>query len=161
MKSDPQTDPQTDPPRYSPGWIARIPLMAYRKYRTLRAVGTITYSQCGEDILAQGILDQIGIPRPLYMDVGAYDPRHLSNTYRFYRRGCTGLLVEPNPHLFARLKRVRRRDTCLLAGLSDRTEAGPSSTGCRPRRSRPSRGPKPPTSRGRATISSRRCRSRS
>ncbi len=118
-----KNDQQTDPARYSLGWVARIPLMAYRKYQTQRAAGTITYAQYGEGVLAQGILDQVGITKPIYMDVGANDPRHLSNTYRFYRRGCSGLLIEPNPHLFARLKRVRRRDTCLLAGLSDRAEA--------------------------------------
>ncbi len=111
-----------DPPCYSLGWIVRIPLMAYRKYRHRQSDGTLSYAQCGEDILAQSILNQIGISRPVYLDVGANDPRRLSNTFRFYRQGCSGLLIEPNPRLFARLRRVRRRDTCLLAGLSDRTE---------------------------------------
>jgi FkbM family methyltransferase len=46
----------------------------------------------------------------------------LSNTYFFYEKGSHGVCVEPDPDLFAELKRVRPRDTCLNVGVGTTTE---------------------------------------
>ena len=78
-----------------------------------------SYAQCGEDILAHTILcRQMRIDRPNYVDIGAHDPVRLSNTYLLYRLGSRGLLIEPDPDCVKRLRRKRRHDTVLPAGIS-------------------------------------------
>lgn len=68
---------------------------------------------------------QLGIQHPSYLDIGANEPRRGSNTYRFYSRGSSGVLVEPNPLLVAKLSRKRRRDSIVNAGVqfNELTEA--------------------------------------
>ena len=78
-----------------------------------------SFAQCGEDILAHNILcKQLRIATPTYVDIGANDPVRFSNTYLFYRLGCRGLLIEPDPDLATRLRRKRRHDTVLEAGIA-------------------------------------------
>jgi FkbM family methyltransferase len=69
-----------------------------------------SYSQCGEDLIVDHILKLIGVAMPTYVDVGAHDPYEMNNTYLFYRRGCSGILVEPNPELLLNLTTSRPRD---------------------------------------------------
>lgn len=76
-----------------------------------------SYSQSGEDLIVDTALRGLGISRPFYVDIGAYDPRHLSNTYLFYRRGAHGICIEPQPHRWRRLRRARPRDLCLNLGV--------------------------------------------
>jgi FkbM family methyltransferase len=76
-----------------------------------------SFAQFGEDLVATGLLGTIGIEKPTYMDVGAYEPIRSNNTYAFYRRGGRGLLVEPNVALTDKLKRKRPGDTVLVAGI--------------------------------------------
>lgn len=64
------------------------------------------------------LLTELGIPQPSYLDIGAYDPIKLSNTCHFYRTGCAGICVEPNPILAESIRRVRPRDICLQAGVA-------------------------------------------
>ena len=83
-----------------------------------------TYSQCGEDVIAAYLLQSVlGIPRPTYLDIGAHDPCWLSNTYRFYRQGCRGVCVEPDPLLCRKIKRRRPRDVCLNVGICGASSA--------------------------------------
>jgi FkbM family methyltransferase len=51
----------------------------------------------------------------MYVDVGAAHPRLGSNTYSFYRRGWSGVLVEPNPRSAAELRKARPRDRVIQA----------------------------------------------
>ena len=81
----------------------------------------ISYAQCGEDLIVNHLLGLLRIPEPIYLDIGAHHPTYLSNTYFFYRKGCQGVCVEPDPRLFRRLSRGRKRDTCLNVGVG--TEA--------------------------------------
>jgi FkbM family methyltransferase len=77
----------------------------------------ISYSQFGEDLwLARRFEDQA---TGFYVDVGAYDPFNASNTLVLYRRGWTGINIEPNPLAFARLLRFRPRDINLGVAISD------------------------------------------
>ena len=46
-----------------------------------------------------------------YVEVGAYDGRHLSNTYHFEQIGWSGVLVEPDA-LMAAQCRLNRRRSC-------------------------------------------------
>jgi FkbM family methyltransferase len=75
------------------------------------------YSQCGEDIIAARILGRLKIAQPNYLDIGANHPVKLNNTYKFYERGCNGVLIEPNPFLYNELKKQRPRDKVLNIGI--------------------------------------------
>ena len=79
-------------------------LFAYR-------MSKISFSQNGEDLLIQAALAMLGIKNPKsmsYLDIGANHPFSLSNTYKFYREGGSGILVEPDPILY---KRIGQRKT--------------------------------------------------
>jgi FkbM family methyltransferase len=80
-------------------------------------VGKISYSQCGEDLIIDYIFNVLQISRPSYLDIGAYHPIHLSNTYLFYQKGSQGVCVEPDPTLFSQLTATRKRDVCLNVGI--------------------------------------------
>ena len=67
----------------------------------------ISFSQDGEDLIAWRLFNELGIPRPRYLDIGANDPERLSNTALFHLLGCDGMTVEPNPELHALLVRHR------------------------------------------------------
>jgi FkbM family methyltransferase len=59
----------------------------------------------------------LGISKPSYLDIGANEPRFISNTYFFYLRGSTGVLIEPNPFLYKKLKSARPGDIVLNTGI--------------------------------------------
>lgn len=82
-----------------------------------------SYAQCGEDVIADYLLTGLlGFTRPTYLDIGAHHPWHLSNTYAFYRKGCRGVCVEPDPVLFRRIRHARSRDVCLNVGVGSLRE---------------------------------------
>ena len=76
-----------------------------------------SFSQYGEDLLIDNILGRPAIGT--YIDVGASHPTHLSNTHRFYRRGWSGINVEPNPAKFRAFVTERERDQNLNCAVSD------------------------------------------
>ena len=51
------------------------------------------YSQEGEDIVIDRYFQHKA--KGFYVEVGAHHPFRFSNTYRFYRRGWTGVCIEP------------------------------------------------------------------
>ncbi len=77
-----------------------------------------SYSQCGEDLIVSYIFNALKVAHPTYLDIGAHHPRYLSNTFLFYRQGSHGVTVEPDPFLFSKIKRARRRDVNLNAGMA-------------------------------------------
>ncbi len=79
--------------------------------------GKVSYAQCGEDIIVEFVLEQLGITKPYYLDLGAHHPTYLSNTYMFYRKRCQGVCIEPDPNLAATIKRKRSRDVVLPIGV--------------------------------------------
>ena len=112
----------TDPKRYSVGWFLRLPEMVKRRreagqFTLLAQRSKTSHAQFGEDIVADSIFWYLHIPKPLYLDIGAYDPKFLSNTYYFYKRGGSGVCVEPDPARRSAFRRLRRRDLCLSAGV--------------------------------------------
>jgi len=74
-----------------------------------------SYSQRGEDLLSDRLLG--GKVAGYYVDVGANDPVRYNNTMRFYRRGWSGINIEPDPDSFVRLERTRPRDLNLNIGI--------------------------------------------
>jgi FkbM family methyltransferase len=77
-----------------------------------------SYAQHGEDAL---IIELLGNQLPaageaVFIDVGANHPTDISNTYLFYRKGYTGITVEPNTELAKLHRRFRKKDTTLEIG---------------------------------------------
>jgi FkbM family methyltransferase len=87
----------------------------------LNAPGTraanLSYAQQGEDLIVEKMFEFLGIARPTYLDIGAFEPIRLSNTYLFYRKGCRGVLVEPNPFRRNALVAERPGDVVLSVGV--------------------------------------------
>jgi len=83
-----------------------------------RTDAQMSFSQCGEDRIIKFVLDVLEVREYRYLDVGAYHPRRLSNTYLFYTLGGSGVLVEPNRALASAISEVRPRDVCLNVGLA-------------------------------------------
>jgi FkbM family methyltransferase len=107
-----------------PGKAALRPwVLAARRVRagTLRladlAYGYPSFSQFGED----RVLEQIFAEQAdgFYVDVGAYAPVHISNTYLLYRRGWRGINLEPDPAALVEIRRQRPRDINLPFAISD------------------------------------------
>lgn len=78
----------------------------------------LSYSQCGEDAIVDFLLKWIGIDQMTYLDLGANDPVMFSNTYRFYRSGHRGILVEADSDLAAKIRKVRPKDICVDKAVS-------------------------------------------
>lgn len=96
--------------------LKSIPLLSLandcRKW--LEGIRRGSFSQDGEDLILMKLLPQ---KRGTYLDVGANHPFKLSNTYSLYRRGWSGICIEPMPFLFSLIQRWRRRDVCLNVGV--------------------------------------------
>jgi len=76
------------------------------------------YSQNGEDYLLWEFFDHK--PTGFFIDVGAFDGIHLSNTYAFEQIGWTGICIEPHPEYFPLCSNNRKRSLCLqVACVSD------------------------------------------
>lgn len=52
-----------------------------------------------------------------YIDIGANDSSIFSNTERFYKRGWTGINIEPDPVSFEKFKEKRAKDINLNIGI--------------------------------------------
>ena len=66
------------------------------------------------------LFDLLQIACPSYIDIGAHHPWYYNNTYLFYRQGARGVNVEPDPSLYAGLRRRRRHDVNLNMGIGPR-----------------------------------------
>lgn len=53
-----------------------------------------------------------------YVDVGANHPKFGSNTYRLYRQGWSGLVIEPNTAFAKPFRLLRPRDKFVCEGVS-------------------------------------------
>lgn len=74
-----------------------------------------TFSQTGEDRIVDFYLGNL--KTGFYVDIGANDPVYQSNTYLFYKKGWSGVCVEPNILQCGLIKMVRPRDKVLNIGL--------------------------------------------
>ncbi len=77
----------------------------------------VSYSQCGEDLILDFLIQEIlKIKDVTYLDLGAHHPFFMSNTYFFYKKGFSGVLVEPDPVLCKTLRK-RWKDEVVNAGV--------------------------------------------
>jgi|HubBroStandDraft_2_1064218.scaffolds.fasta_scaffold01593_5 FkbM family methyltransferase len=67
-----------------------------------------SYSQFGEDLTLKWLFE--GVSDGFYVDVGAYHPKKFSNTYYFYRRGWSGINIDPTPGVVEQFRKARPRD---------------------------------------------------
>jgi hypothetical protein len=74
-----------------------------------------SYSQFGEDKL---ILKYFGKLDGVFVEVGAFHPVQLSQTYLLEQNGWSGALVEPLPHLAALLRSARPRSKVFECAVS-------------------------------------------
>lgn len=88
------------------------------KYPTIKP--KYSYSQVGEDIILDFFLKEK--KSGFYIDIGSYHPINLSNTYKFYERGWSGINIEPNHNKFRLFEEQRAKDINLNMGI------GPSET---------------------------------
>lgn len=76
-----------------------------------------SFSQYQEDLILDAIL---GKDKGFYIDVGANDPKKFSNTLRFYKKGWTGINIEPQPKKIELFNATRDRDINLNIGINTR-----------------------------------------
>jgi FkbM family methyltransferase len=76
-----------------------------------------SYSQCGEDLILNFIFMLLKMDEVRYLDIGAHHPTWLSNSYLLYKRGSSGVLVEPDPILCSVIRQHRPNDICLNIGV--------------------------------------------
>lgn len=86
----------------------------YRKIYLEFILGS--YSQNGEDLIMEKLLPEKGY----YLEIGGYHPTRLSNTYRFYKKGWRGVVVEPNPEIKTLFTIKRPRDKFINFGVGNR-----------------------------------------
>jgi len=93
----------------------------YKKYYLPflnRKVG-LSYSQQGEDVvLAKSGLVDLN-KKGTFIDIGAHHPKLASNTYLFYKKGWSGINIDPIPKMIEDFKN-RKRDLNLNIGISDK-----------------------------------------
>ena len=78
----------------------------------------ISYSTFGEDLMLESIFKRHEfhtkeILKFSYIDIGAWRPIRGSNTYKFYKQGIHGTVVEPNSNLSKVWRAVRPKDQFL------------------------------------------------
>jgi FkbM family methyltransferase len=77
----------------------------------------VYYSHGGEDV---HILTLLGNkPNGFYIDIGSNDPIHYSNTFKMYTLGWTGILVDGNSKLIEKARKIRKKDICVHALVSN------------------------------------------
>jgi FkbM family methyltransferase len=79
---------------------------------------TISYSQCGEDLILKSIFGKTK-RQGLYVDIGCNNPIQKSNTFKLYLKGWNGICADGNAALMKKFKKIRTRDICLTEIVSD------------------------------------------
>lgn len=74
-----------------------------------------SYSMNFEDVIIDKLLDRK--MAGFYVDIGANDPLNSNNTMRFYRKGWSGINIEPNTRCYREIVKRRRRDINLNIGV--------------------------------------------
>ena len=81
----------------------------YRRFKT-------SFSKSGEDIQLWQLLKK---NKGTYIDVGGHHPIIGNNSYFFYLRGWSGIVVEPNQIFTTMYRKFRPNDTLIKEGLAD------------------------------------------
>lgn len=98
--------------------LSRVITKFKKAVDTIQLRSKVSYSQSGEDIIADYFFESIGIRKPTYIDIGANQPIKGNNTYLFYLKGSKGICIEPDTTLIPSLKNSRPGDIILNIGIS-------------------------------------------
>src|ERR1700722_13828666 len=79
---------------------------------------TMSYSMCGEDLILKRIFGK-NKRSGFYVDIGCNNPIQKSNTSKLYMKGWQGICADGNAALIKKFSRIRKRDICLHAIVSD------------------------------------------
>lgn len=90
--------------------------LLFRLRVALLSYSARSYSQEGEDMILRRIFQER--TDGFYVDVGAYHPKHLSNTYYFYRRGWCGINIDAMPGSMELFRQMRTRDINIEAAIA-------------------------------------------
>lgn len=97
----------------------KIRKMLGKTWDTIKGPAKKFYSQDGEDaILARVFENQ---KKGFFVDIGAYHPKKISNTYLFYKKGWRGINVDANKSTIQQFKTCRRRDVNLHFAVGKNT----------------------------------------
>ncbi len=77
-----------------------------------------SFSQAGEDCCMDFLFSELKINNPSYLELGVCNPVIGSNTYRFYKKGSRGVLVEADKTLIDTIKKHRPDDVIINAGIA-------------------------------------------
>lgn len=78
-----------------------------------------SYAQLGQDTMINSFLRAKPGSSGFYLDVGAYHPFRISNTYLFYEFGWSGICIDPNPATEKAYQKWRPRDTFVRCAIGD------------------------------------------
>ncbi len=90
----------------------------FNKIINSKKIINTSHSQCGEDLIIRFVFNALGISKPSYIDIGAYDAYKFSNTAIFYEQGSRGINIEPNPNLLKSFLKNRNKDINLNFGVA-------------------------------------------
>jgi len=101
-------------PPHTLNWLYRIRV-------ALLSYSATSYSQEGEDMILRRIFQDR--ETGFYVDIGAYHPKHLSNTYYFYQHGWRGINIDALPGSMILFNQMRPRDINIEAAVAEETGA--------------------------------------
>ena len=81
---------------------------------------TLSHSMCGEDLFLKRIFGK-NKRSGFYVDIGCNNPIQKSNTSKLYLKGWNGICADGNATLVKKFRKIRRRDICLHAIVSDQS----------------------------------------
>jgi len=87
------------------------------RYRILKA-NRKTHSQFGEDLFIESFFLNQKIGK--YVDLGAFHPMRLSNTYLLYKKGWSGTNIDLNPVAIDLFNLARKKDKNICCLISDK-----------------------------------------
>lgn len=80
---------------------------------------TECYAQEGEDLIISKLLETKA--KGFYIDVGAHHPYRFSNTYLLYKKGWSGISIDPAPGGMSAFQLSRPRDINLEIGIGEKS----------------------------------------
>ena len=78
------------------------------------------YSQSGEDVIIRQFFKSKN--DGFFVDIGAYHPKHYSNTYLLHKKGWRGINIDPNPDNMRIFRSARKNDINVQVGVAKQAE---------------------------------------